>query len=246
MLVRTLLKKYLIDDHWLSRVLKRKVCSLTVDDDLISASNSSHKEIVSDLYAGSLFCYAKVNVEDHRAIHLLEKLGFNLVDTRIVFEKSLTFDGPLRKEGELRFAVSEDRQGVRKVARQSFRYSRFHLDPYIPKAIADEVKADWAENYFAGTRGDNMVVAQLDSEIIGFLLLLYVEGDLVIDLIAVDARFRRMGIARDMINFTQSAIMGFQRIVVGTQVANLPSIRLYEKMGFRAADSKYIFHFHSR
>ena len=235
-----------MEDQWLSRVLKRKVCCLTVDHDLINASNSSYKELVSDLKSGSVFCYAKVNVEDHGAIHLLEKLGFNLVDTSIVFEKSLTFDGPLQKQGGVRFAVSEDRQEVRKVARQSFRYSRFHLDPYIPKALADEVKADWAGNYFAGKRGDNMVVAQPDSEIIGFLQLLYVEGDLVIDLIAVDDRFRRMGIARDMINFSQSAIMGFQRMVVGTQLANVPSIRLYENMGFRAAGSKYIFHFHSR
>ena len=91
-----------------------------------------------------------------------------------------------------------------------------------------------------------MVVAQLDSKIVGFLQLLYAEGDLVIDLIAVDARFRRMGIAGDMINFAQSTIKGFQRVVVGTQLANVPSIRLYESMGFRAAGSKYIFHFHSR
>ncbi|MHA1936594.1 MAG: GNAT family N-acetyltransferase [Candidatus Thorarchaeota archaeon] len=201
---------------------------------------------MSALCSESVFAYAKVDVEDHGAIYLLERLGFNLVDTSIAFEKPLTPEVLLTGRTEVRFASSEDQQGVRDVARQSFRYSRFHLDPHIPKTLADEVKASWAGNYFAGGRGDNMVVAQLNSEIVGFLQLLYMEGDLVIDLIAVDARFRRMGIAGDMINFAQSATKDFHRVVVGTQLANVPSIRLYEGMGFRVAGSKYIFHFHSR
>ena len=34
-------------------------------------------------------------------------------------------------------------------------------------------------------------------------------------------------------------------IAVGTQVANLPSVRLYEKLGFRLAAAQYVFHFHN-
>ncbi|MBP1741959.1 MAG: hypothetical protein H6Q48_4252, partial [Deltaproteobacteria bacterium] len=93
-------------------------------------------------------------------------------------------------------------------------------------------------------RGDNMVVAIKDSSPAGFLQLLYSGKDLVIDLIAVEEKFRRMGIARAMIHFAETALRGFEEIAVGTQIANVPSIRLYEKLGFRVASSVYTFHYH--
>jgi ribosomal protein S18 acetylase RimI-like enzyme len=39
---------------------------------------------------------------------------------------------------------------------------------------------------------------------------------------------------------------GCDRLRVGTQLANIPSIRLYEKCGFRLAASEYVLHAHVR
>jgi hypothetical protein len=33
-------------------------------------------------------------------------------------------------------------------------------------------------------------------------------------------------------------------LLVGTQVANIPSVRLYERMGFSLSSSQYVLHLH--
>jgi ribosomal protein S18 acetylase RimI-like enzyme len=146
----------------------------------------------------------------------------------------------------IRFANSRDQDQVQNIARNSFIYSRFHCDPTIPKEMADTIKAEWAHNYFLGKRGDEMVVALVDDMVVGFLLLLRGNnGDLTIDLIAVDERQRGKGIAGNMISYAESRHQDCSRILVGTQVANVASIRLYEKVGFWMHDSKYVLHYHN-
>ena len=115
--------------------------------------------------------------------------------------------------------------------------------------MADEIKAQWAGNFFKGERGDRLVVAELTEKgrqkIVGFALLATpANGQVVIDLIAVEEAYRRRGIAAEMIAFVESQFAPAV-IAVGTQVANLPSVRLYEKLGFRLAGTQHVFHFHN-
>ena len=39
-------------------------------------------------------------------------------------------------------------------------------------------------------------------------------------------------------------IPGPKTVRVGTQIANIPSLRLYESLGFRIADTHYVLHYH--
>jgi len=179
------------------------------------------------------------------AAKFLERAGFYLVETNIVFDKPIATKQPLGGNCAVRFAVSEDKGQVVELARNSFVYSRFHLDETIPSVVANTIKAEWVGSYFDGKRGENMVVALVDEKIVGFLLLLYgSDGVLIIDLIAVDKNQRRKGIAGDMIVYAESQYSGCSLIRVGTQVANIPSIRFYEKRGFRICGARYVFHYH--
>ena len=97
----------------------------------------------------------------------------------------------------------------------------------------------------AGSAATDWSWRTLDKKIVGFTLLLVpTDSEVVIDLIAVDDAYRRRGIAAEMIAFVESQFAPAQ-LVVGTQVANLPSVRLYEKLGFRLAGAQYVFHFHN-
>ena len=91
-----------------------------------------------------------------------------------------------------------------------------------------------------------MVVKIIDKKIVGFLQLLKnnKEKFVTIDLIAVDNDFQRQNIARDMISFAESFYQNYSKIFVGTQVANIPSVRLYEKLGFRLKKTEYVLHYH--
>lgn len=159
--------------------------------------------------------------------------------------RPLTEDAP-GGNSEVRFAEARDRDAVVMLARQSFQFSRFHLDTSFSREIANTIKAEWTANYFSGKRGTGMVVATIDKCIKGFLLLIEDKaGLLTIDLIAVDSECRQKGIASDMIVYVQRNCAGARQIRAGTQLANVPSLRLYEKMGFRVAEASYVFHHHS-
>jgi len=124
-------------------------------------------------------------------------------------------------------------------------FSRFHLDPHINNTIANQIKEKWVDNFFNGLRGDYLIVKEVDSFIVGFLLILKKKEDYVIDLIAVDSNYRKLGGASDMILHLESLTDQRTAIITGTQVGNMPSINLYQKHGFRINHCSYIFHYHS-
>ena len=196
---------------------------------------------------GLQFATAKVDAADTGAAAALQVSGFRVVDTALTLEAESPAPGKI--SAGVRFARPQDRSAVEAIAASAFRYSRFHLDPQIPKPLADKVKVAWAGNWFNGQRGDGMVVAEDGGEVAGFLLLIWAgDARLVIDLIAVRAQSERKGLARAMIGFAQANGTGDARqpagMVVGTQAANVPSVRLYESLGFRLRQAKFVLHHH--
>lgn len=187
------------------------------------------------------FCDVRVPVNEIEVANRLQCAGFRLIDTSIQLERAIW---PVGQSRTSRFAVPEDKAAVQRIAEHSFTFSRFHLDPSIPKSAADRIKRDWAGNFFSGDRGDAMVVSVVDDEVAGFLQLLQQGDVLTIDLIAVDSRFRGKGLARDMIRFAEVEMMGVERLKVGTQAANARSLHTYVADKFQLMNATYIFHFH--
>ena len=237
---KTLSATKLVPDEWLSRILGYHVYRL----------NIARRES----YCGDLeldwppddrwFIYTKAPTNGLELVNALEDASFRLIECNLQLEK---FMNPMIEHIDLnrvRFAELQDETAVRSVSEHSFVYSRFHLDPLIPNNLADRVKAEWAVNYFTGQRGDAMVLVEEKGKVAGFLQLLFQDDVLVIDLIAVDSAWRKMGLARDMITFAQCNLPEFRLFRVGTQVSNVPSIRLYEKLGFSIVKSEYVLHRH--
>lgn len=251
-----------IADSWLAGILQCDVYRLTVDDVPTQQLNNRSFQIgdlVEQKPGSSIFIYTKIATEALSVVKWVEQMGFNLIDTNIVFDKPISAASTLGEQtetfrlppsafippGTVRFATPADETQTVAVARENFIYSRFHLDSAIPRQVADTVKAEWVRNYFLGKRGQQMVVAEVEGRIVGFLQLLYgPDKYLVIDLIAVDKTQRRKAIASDMIAFAEANCGEFTHIRVGTQIANVPSMRLYEKIGFRVAEAHYVFHYH--
>ena len=91
-----------------------------------------------------------------------------------------------------------------------------------------------------------MVVALESGRIVGFLLaLMTADGVMVVDLVAVDEAVRGRSVARDMTLFAQSHFPEAGGLRVGTQLANLPAIRCYERLGFQLVRSQYVLHYHN-
>ena len=246
------LPKHLVYDSWLSEIMDSFVCRLVIDDSL-SLSNSLLQILEGSVLLSSeskaIFIYSKlpIDLNSPKLVKSLQNQGFYLIDTNIILEKPFSSSGNFTCNNcSIRFAHLNNKDQVVALARNNFTFSRFHMDDEILYLLANKIKAEWASNFFAGKRGDKMVVALIDNVVVGFLLLLASMETLIIDLIAVDKNQRGKGIASKMITYVQNHQKGFSLIKVGTQLANIPSIRLYEKMGFRICSSSYVFHYHKK
>lgn len=208
---------------------------------------------ISDVEAGEygygepVFAYAGVPTDQPVHVAKLEESGFRLVDTNLKLStKALSLNSVSPDpEFRIRFAEPGDRIGVEEIAVSCFKYSRFHLDPLVDNQKANELKRRWAGNYFAGLRGNWMVVAEgPEGGIVGFLQLLNQRGQLIIDLIAVSESARGRAIAPSLIEYASQHCEEYEEVIVGTQVSNIPSLRMYERLGFRVLESRYMFHYH--
>lgn len=228
-------------DTWLTEILDRPTYSVHMP-----ADESRAYALRSALPAGS-FCYTKIKATDRVRMELCQRiLGFALTDTNVTLE--LRTDAHSRPPGrQVRIASSADESAIVDIAKTSFAYTRFHMDPRITASEANEVKAEWARNYFLGQRGDLMVVGLgQDGEPAGFCQLLHRDEAMIIDLIAVSTPARRQGLASEMIAAAHVTARerGCQWLRVGTQLVNTASLRCYEGLGFRVSSSQHIFHYH--
>jgi GNAT superfamily N-acetyltransferase len=189
---------------------------------------------------------AKIPVGNIHDFQYLQELNFYLVDTNVQFHKLRNKSIFTGDKLNVRFSYLSDQEAILKIATNSFTYDRFHNDLFISKEIANKIKTEWAKNYFRNARGNWMVVAEDEGIISGFLQLIRgADEALIIDLIAVNANYRNKGVAQKMISFAmQNCVTNTEVVRVGTQIANLPSISLYLKMGFFITSAQYVFHRH--
>ncbi|MDF1720170.1 MAG: GNAT family N-acetyltransferase [Minwuia sp.] len=220
-------------DDWLAGLLGKPAWHLTP-----SAEPNRPVEVPT---GQPCFIDARLPVTRTEVARKLEDAGFRLVDTGMNFERPTWAAAHSR---HCRLSVPSDRAAVEDIASRNFTFSRFHLDPIVSNDAANEIKRQWAGNHFAGTRGDGMIVAEVEGETVGFLLYLLSGDVLTIDLVAVDSRHRGKGLARDMIAFADSLVPGVAILRVGTQLANAPSLRSYMGDNFRLISSSYVFHYH--
>lgn len=198
--------------------------------------------VLDELPTGPSFIDAKVPTNEIAKVRALEDVGFVIVDTAVTLERRGRDLGPC--PGHIGFAVPTDVDGVSAIAASALTRSRFHLDPRIADSVASGLKAAWVRNFFAGARGDWLVVARAEDRPTGFLLLLDRPDNLVIDLVAVDPDHQSAGIGRAMIAFSAEHCGTAPNLLVGTQAANVGSIRFYESLGFRVVRTEYVLHRH--
>tara|TARA_Y100000588_G_scaffold395088_1_gene519744 strand:- start:11359 stop:12057 length:699 start_codon:yes stop_codon:yes gene_type:complete len=222
-------------DEWLADVMNKPTFSLRNFDDGDSIC----------LPNGNSFIYAKVPTDSVSKLVLLQQMGFYIVETNVQF----ILCNPNLENGiiEARFAQSKDCTAVQALAREAFYFDRFHQDPRISNEVASNVKQEWVANFFSGNRGEWMVVVEDTDGIKGFLQVLNDNYDgLTIDLIAVKNSLKRQGIGRAMIAFAANTCLATPKAIkVGTQIANIASVRMYLDLGFKLTSATYTLHYHS-
>jgi dTDP-4-amino-4,6-dideoxy-D-galactose acyltransferase len=242
-------------DDWLSNALGAsswKVSGVAAD-----TPPAQIKAALLDRAArGAAFFSAKIRTSEVGALANATMAGFSVVDVNVTFDLDRGTDGVSghRESGNGNMTVevggAGDAAAIEQIAAHCFTFSRFHLDPKIGLARANEVKRQWARNACRG-RASAVYVARRKNEVSGFLAVLESKSDsgtdAIIDLIGVDAACQGQGGGRALsAMFVDQWRDRADRLRVGTQISNIPAMRLYESIGFRVAETSYVLHAHVR
>lgn len=232
-------------DEWLTSIFQYNVYSINWN--LIAEDINLIPALEFDrlLTQAPVFIYVKLPTGQTGWVQKFESAGFRVVDTGAVFMKEGAISFENKKSLKVYEARAEDRERTCQIARNNLTWSRFHLDPLISNDLAGEIKAKWVGNYFSGNRGDAMVVCEYQNRICGFVQAFCKPGELIIDLIAVDHQFRKLGVGKAMLVYLQEKFMPSGVIRAGTQIANPASLSFYETLGFRIHQSFYTLHYHN-
>ena len=107
----------------------------------------------------------------------------------------------------------------------------------IARLEAENFSDAWSEESLGSTFEydyNHLLVEEMDGRVVGYIIYADIQGDAELLRIAVDKRYRRMGIGnklmKDMISELVDA--GTDRISLEVRAHNLPAIALYKKYGF--------------
>ena len=183
------------------------------------------------------------------AIRSLEQAGFRRVEQYLQYCYPLLNTPPRYDGNHINRMSDEDLHAVERLAERSFSCSRFHMDDFIPTAIANETRRIWARDACL-ERSNVVFVARAGVTITGFLVCRQrADGGRTagcLDLMAVDPSMRRQGIgvALTCVFLSHCRENGYHQAVVGTQSHNLASNALYRKTGFRVSKTYVTYHRH--
>jgi ribosomal protein S18 acetylase RimI-like enzyme len=191
---------------------------------------------------GRSLTYARVDVADTEAVARMTANGFAVVDVSLTLANRRPAETPHQA---VQPATPQQGEALVDIAGRCFRFSRFHMDPLIPDELADNVKREWVRSYVEGRRGIELLAAVDNGEAVGFLAVLEGEGTRSIDLIGVAPEAQGRGVGRALVGcFIERHAAPGRDLRVGTQAANVPSVRLYESLGFSLASAAYVLHLH--
>ena len=178
---------------------------------------------------------------------ILIRHGATVGDVLITLDRDLDQPGviqPVPSGYTVARADLNDLPAILTIASYSFEYSRFFRDGHFSAERVRQFYPSWIRESFQSK--EEVFVLKESSKVIGFISLQLnpVTSELIIRLIAVDQAERCKGLGQILIGRAEQYALEHKakRMLVGTQVNNIPAIRLYEKNGFRLSSAKYRFH----
>jgi len=236
-------------DVWLTSIFGYAVFNVSLPVPTEAATLLTSETVFRE--AKPAFYYSKLPTERVGDVSALTRLGFSVVDVSVTLERrgSALTGKPIRNVVAVRESRPTERADILEIAESCFVYSRFHLDPQIPNEVANAVKRAWVDNYCKRQRGDRLFVAEIDGTPVGFLAairrMVGKQRAWIIDLVGVHRDYQRRSVGRALVDcFVRESHADADMLKVGTQAANVPSIALYEKCGFRVAETAYVLHAH--
>ncbi len=193
---------------------------------------------------------SKVNANNISLINRLEEHGFLLKDIQLTYKYELieTLSLSLTEDLTIRDARLADKEELHYIAINSFEsYGHYFADEKLNSTQSKEIYGDWIIRSYDKNVADNIIVAEINGEIAGFLShkihhdrIRYAVGGIG----AVASKYRNRDIFRAItISGINWAIENqCQWVEHNVLVTNSPVMRSFGKLGFKPANSFITFH----
>jgi len=131
------------------------------------------------------------------------------------------------------------------IAIQCGEYSRYKIDPQIPKNKFEELYKIWMTKSLSGEMADNVIVIKKNNITSGLITVYCKDGIGNIGLFGVHDNFRGKGIGGELINASLKYFKtkNCKLVKVVTQGKNEAACKLYEKFGFTVQNKVNFYHF---
>jgi hypothetical protein len=251
--------------EWESRVLGRRIYGIP---QLVATPADTGEATVLGLLLehilttaaaqGAETVHCKRLTDDTLACQALERHGFLLVDTQLVYGfamKDLAGDESRDQKTadcRLRLAGATDTEELAELARVSFEhhFGRFHSDHRLPRESASRVYEQWIRSSLDGY-ADWTVVAEVEGRLAACSIwrkptareaaLSTRIGHYSIG--AVHPDFQRRGLFTEVTEYGLALFRGISDCVIGpTHINNYGVQRGYARMGWRIVDAHHTFH----
>lgn len=192
--------------------------------------------------------YVRIPTADVNTLNIFENNGYRHMDTLVTF----TYD--LKKENKeinkniynynVKLAGENDKDALSTIAKSEHNGSRFFNDPRL-KDKANMLYAEWIKKDLENENTDVFVIEK-SGEIAGYISCNY-DNKIKrgrINLIAVKREYQRMGLGKALLSYAINNFFkkGMMSVYVGTHLANLSSMNLYIKTGFKLVNAEYSLH----
>jgi len=183
---------------------------------------------------------------DPASTRAAEDAGYRFLDVRLTLHRSVAASSPVGPETssvQIRQATAADIPQLRRIASGSHRTSRFYRDSNLPDTLCDRLYEIWIEKSVQGY-AEVVWVAVSDGPPLGYLSCHLRDGGGEIGLFGVSPAARGKGVGLGLLEHAleKFAAQGLQSATVVTQGSNVPAIRLFEKVGFRARTVEFWYH----
>ncbi len=197
---------------------------------------------------------ARVPSLDRTSVLILQRAGFELVDTVLHFALAMV-EPPIAQVSEspltIRWGTSNDIRALGDLASAAFSdptssYNRYLNDPGFTSEQVRRVYSTWASTSVGGPAADSTLTAWAGSRLAGFITLKHPDANGVarVPLNAVSPDFRGQGLYRHLVIRAAQAMhkRGATRLEVTTQLQQLAVQRTWWGLGAQAFGSSYSFH----
>lgn len=166
-------------------------------------------------------------------------LGFSLANAKLVDEKVVYVLSDISKsEPNLDVTLWDCGKGMTEdllhLALVSGRYSRFKLDKSLPVGSYERLYSRWIEQSVKGALASEVFCYMVEGIPRGLITLDNKNDIGTIGLVAIHEDFQHRGIGSAMMRHVihYSKEKQIEKLIVATQLDNVPACRLYEKSGF--------------